>query len=219
MARSICIINGHPDAGPGHFVPALADAYERGARAAGHAVSRIDVAGLPVDFLHNETEFAEAPGPPVAAERDKMAGADHLVLIYPLWLGGMPARLKAFLEQAARAGFFIGKAAREGGFPTQAMKGKSARVIVTMGMPVFAYHLLFGGHSVKGVEAASCGSPAIGRCAAPCSAMSRGQGGQAAPACWNVSKRSAAGAADWPGIPENSKSCETGPDVFLVTID
>lgn len=153
MARSICIINGHPDAGPGHFVPALADAYERGARAAGHAVSRIDVAGLPVDFLHNETEFAEAPGPPVAAERDKMAGADHLVLIYPLWLGGMPARLKAFLEQAARAGFFIGKAAREGGFPTQAMKGKSARVIVTMGMPVFAYHLLFGGHSVKGVEA------------------------------------------------------------------
>ena len=33
------------------------------------------------------------------------------------------------------------------------MKGKSARLIVTMGMPGFAYKLIFGAHSLKALEA------------------------------------------------------------------
>ena len=152
MTRSICIINGHPDASTEHFVPALADAYERGARAAGHEVSRIDVGTLPVGFLHNQDEFDMPPDMEVVGERGKLAAADHLVLIFPLWMGCMPARLKAFMEQLARNGFFIEAVGDGTGWPAQKMKGKSARVIVTMGMPGLAYRLMFGAHSLKGLE-------------------------------------------------------------------
>lgn len=152
MKRSICIINGHPDASPEHFVPALADAYERGARGAGFEVSRIDIGSLPIDFLHNQSEFDAPPDARVAEERNKLAAADHLVLVFPLWLGGVPARLKAFFEQMARNEFFIATTNDGAGWPAQKMKGKSARIIVTMGMPGFAYGTLFGGHSVKALE-------------------------------------------------------------------
>ena len=152
MTRSICIINGHPDASSEHFVPALADAYARGAQAAGHEVSRIDIGTLPVDFLHNQGEFDTPPDREIVSERSKLAAADHLVLVFPLWLGGMPARLKAFMEQLARNGFFLETTSEGAGWPAQKMKGKSARVIVTMGMPGFAYRLMFGAHSLKGVE-------------------------------------------------------------------
>ena len=64
-----------------------------------------------------------------------------------LWLGGIPALLKAFLEQLACGEFLL--RARERGFPQGRLKGRSARVIVTMGMPPLLYRLIYGAHGVK----------------------------------------------------------------------
>lgn len=68
--------------------------------------------------------------------------ADHLVLIYPLWLGSMPAYLKAFMEQAFRLGF---AASNQGnGKPwKKLLTGRSARIVVTMGMPAFIYRWIY----------------------------------------------------------------------------
>jgi len=73
------------------------------------------------------------------------------VIVFPLWLGDMPALLKAFFEQAFRPGFAIGKA-RPGRMPKKLLEGKSARIIVTMGMPAFFYRLFYRAHSVKSLE-------------------------------------------------------------------
>lgn len=51
----------------------------------------------------------------------------------PLWLGDVPALLKAFLEQIARPRFALA----QGTMPKPLVKGRSARLIVTMGMPAF----------------------------------------------------------------------------------
>ena len=37
-------------------------------------------------------------------------GVEHLVIVFPLWLGDMPAVLKGFFEQVLRPGFAIGEA-------------------------------------------------------------------------------------------------------------
>jgi putative NADPH-quinone reductase len=74
--------------------------------------------------------------------------AEHLVFFYPLWLGDMPALLKAFLEQVARPGFAIA----EGKMPKPLLRGRSARLVVTMGMPAFFYRFYYGGHSVKSFQ-------------------------------------------------------------------
>jgi putative NADPH-quinone reductase len=152
VTKSVCIINGHPDPAKGHFVEALADAYAEGAGNGDHMVSRIDIARLPVAFLRNAAEFGQPPSGPIAAERAKIAAADHVVLIYPLWMGSMPAIDKAFLEQVSRGNFMIEASGDANQWPAKKMTGKSARLIVTMGMPGLAYRLIFGAHSVKAVE-------------------------------------------------------------------
>ena len=62
----------------------------------------------------------------------------------------MPAQLKASLEQALRprAALQYGESAA----PAKLLKGKSARLVVTMGMPAFFYRAYYGAHSVRSFE-------------------------------------------------------------------
>ena len=153
----ICLLNAHPDPDPARFCHALADAYQDGAESAGHAVARFDLGALPIEVLRSAKAFAEPPGEAVRTVQDALTAADHFVMIYPLWLGTLPAAAKAFLEQLARANFLIETASGNQTWPQQKMKGKSARLIVTMGMPGFAYRLFFRSHSLKGLEAGVLG--------------------------------------------------------------
>ena len=142
MSKRICILQGHPDGGALHFCHALADAYASGARAAGAKVQTVDIARIAPQPLTDPDDFATPPGDPdMITARQAIADAQHLVVIFPLWLGTMPARLKAFFEQMARAEFALG--VNGPGWPAQNLKGRSARVIVTMGMPALAYRLWF----------------------------------------------------------------------------
>ena len=151
MARNILVLNGHPDPASKGLCHALAEAYAKGAREAGHAVRRLDVAALEFGLLHSQAEFdRSAEAPAILAAQEALMWANHLVVIFPLWLGDMPALLKAFFEQTLRPGFaFID---RPRGFPIGHLKGRSARIIVTMGMPAFIYRWYFRAHGLKTLE-------------------------------------------------------------------
>lgn len=84
--------------------------------------------------------------PDLQAVHDAMIKADHLVLIFPLWLGTLPAIFKGFLERVLQPDLV--EPAREHKF-AQVFKGKSDRVIVTMDMPGFIYRWYYGAHAVK----------------------------------------------------------------------
>lgn len=155
MSRRICIVHGHPDPKPGHFTAALADAYEKAAKQAGHEVSRIDLAAIDVPLLRAPADFQSEPPAQIKAAQALVTAAEHVVIVFPLWLGGMPAYCRAFFEQLSRAGFALGLTER--GFPKGMLQGRSARVVVTMGMPAPAYRLLFGAHGVRGFESAVLG--------------------------------------------------------------
>lgn len=162
MARRVVVIQGHPDAQTRHFCHALADEYVKGCEDGGHEVRRIEVADLDFPILRTKEEF-ESGRPPdsIARAQDCIEWADHLVIIYPLWHGTMPALLKAFLEQVLRPGFaFDYDESRR--FPKKRLRGKSARVIVTMGMPAFAYRWFFFAHGVKALERNILGFCGIG---------------------------------------------------------
>ncbi len=73
------------------------------------------------------------------------------MLIFPLWLGDMPALLKGFLEQVARPGFAF-KVDGGSAVGRKALRGRSARVVVTMGMPALVCRWFFWAHSVKSLE-------------------------------------------------------------------
>ena len=152
MARRIAIIDGHPDPDRSRFGHALAQAYEAGAHEAGHEVQRITVATLDFPLLRTAADFRTAtPSPAIRGCQETLAWAQHWVILYPLWLGSMPALLKGFFEQVCRPGFAIGEA-RGRGLPRKLLSGRSARVIVTMGMPSFFYRWYYRAHSLKSLE-------------------------------------------------------------------
>ena len=152
MTRHIVIIQGHPDASRQHYGHALAEAYASGAKQAGHEVKTITVAELDFPLLHRYEEFYQQEPPAVIQQcQEDIRWADHLVLVYPLWMGSMPAVLKGFIEQVFRVGFAM--QVEDGGRKwTRLLKGKSARIIITMGMPAFVYRWVFGAHSLKSLE-------------------------------------------------------------------
>ena len=156
------IIQGHPDAEGNHLGHALAQAYAQGAADAGHDVRTLTVAELDFPLLRAMDEWNN--GVPVESIRhaqEAIAKADHLLIIYPLWLGSMPAILKAFFEQVLRPGFAISKSA-SGKSWQKLLSGKSARIVVTMGMPGFVYRWYFRSHSVKSLKRNILGFCGIG---------------------------------------------------------
>jgi putative NADPH-quinone reductase len=150
--KKIAIIQGHPDPNGRHLGHALAQAYATGAQEAGHETQRIEVAALEFPWLQTKQQFETGPVPPaLQAAQDAIAWADHLVVLYPLWLGTMPALLKAFFEQVFRPGFAFTLGGSGRGW-NKRLVNKSARVVVTMGMPALLYRWYFGAHSLKSLE-------------------------------------------------------------------
>lgn len=151
MGTRILILNGHPDTARKGLCGALADAYADGAVSAGHTVDRLDIGALHFDLLRSQAEFETGRAPPeIAAAQEAIRRADHLVVIFPLWLGDMPALLKGFFEQTLRPGFAFDY--RPNGFPLKHLGGRSARIVVTMGMPAIVYRWYFRAHAVKNLK-------------------------------------------------------------------
>ncbi|MBZ8132179.1 NAD(P)H-dependent oxidoreductase [Afifella sp. IM 167] len=151
MPRTIAVIQGHPDPSGGHLCHALADAYAEGASDAGHRILRVDVAGIDLDMLERREDH---PGHKLPSElrsaEEAFLEADHIVFVFPLWLGLPPARLKAFFEQLLRPGLFY--IHRKRGFPKPLLTGRSARLVVTMRTPIPAYRLYYRSHGLKAVK-------------------------------------------------------------------
>ena len=152
MSRRIVIIQGHPDASESHLCHALAERYLQGAKTTGHEVRVIDVATLDFPLLRSQKAWQEGALPDtLRSAQEAIVWAEHLVLVFPLWLGDMPALLKGFLEQVMRPGFAFEY--EEGNpFGLKGLRGRSARVIVTMGMPALIYQHFYRAHSVKALE-------------------------------------------------------------------
>lgn len=150
MSRNILVINGHPDPREGRLCAALVSAYVRGASAEGHRIRRIDVGALAFPTVRTAEEFAGADLPADIREaQEAFRWAEHVVIVHPLWLGGVPAFLKAFLEQVFRYGFAV---SAPGEPPRGLLKGRSVRVVVTMGMPAPVFRWVFGAYGLKSLE-------------------------------------------------------------------
>lgn len=140
--RHVLVINGHPDPSGDRFCAALCEAYAQGASDAGRQVRSLTIGLLSFSLLRTAVDFASPARSPVILDAQAdIRWADHVVIVHPLWLGGPPAALKAFLEQVFRYGFALpSSGTRLKGL----LGGRSARLIVTMGMPAIVYRLVFG---------------------------------------------------------------------------
>ncbi|MBI5003467.1 NAD(P)H-dependent oxidoreductase [Candidatus Kaiserbacteria bacterium] len=146
-AKKIVILLGH-SAKDSHC-RRLADAYEGGARGAGHTVERFDIGDLYFDpVLHDGYRTIQDLEPDLIRFQEALKGADHFVILYPNWWSGPPAILKGFFDRVWLPGFAYQYIKLRSGHNTpfwhRLLKGKTARLIVTTGMRPMFLRMLYG---------------------------------------------------------------------------
>lgn len=151
----VLVLDGHPD--EHSLCRGLADAYAEGAEAAGHAVRRLDLRTLVFSpYLSHGYRARTELEPDLVAAQAAVSEAEHLVWVYPTWWGGPPALLKGFLDRALLPGFAFRH--REGSKRSEGLlRGRSARLLVTMDAPSWYDRLVYGASSRRAMASAVLG--------------------------------------------------------------
>jgi putative NADPH-quinone reductase len=138
--KKVLVINGHPD--KESFCFALAERYKKGADAAGaecKLVHLIDLKFNPIlTFGYRKISELE---PDLLKMQQEITAADHLVFVYPNWWSTLPALLKGFIDRVFVPTFAF-KYRPNSPFWDKLLKGKTARLIVTMDTPQWYYWLI-----------------------------------------------------------------------------
>lgn len=145
---NILVIVGHPD--PESFSAALSEAYIAGAATSKAQIRRLDLSRMAFEpnlkygyrkRIELEEDLLEA--------QQLIRWADHLVFVYPTWWGTMPAVLKGFFDRVFLPGFAF-KYRGNSPLRDKLLKGKSARLIVTMDTPPWYNRWIYkrAGHQV-----------------------------------------------------------------------
>ena len=157
----IAIIVGNPQTGS--YCEALGKAYQRGAESGGHEVELFALAHMKFDAVLREGYRREqALEPDLVAARRALQAGDHLVFVFPLRRATSPT-MKGFIERVLQTDLLAIQASH-GKATWKIFKGKSARVIMTMGTPGWFYRWYYGAHASHRSNAAACTSPAFRRC-------------------------------------------------------
>ena len=138
--KKILIINGHPDKESLCFDLALS--YKKGADLAGAdctLVNLIDLEFNPI-LTYGYRKISELE-PDLVKMQQEILATDHLVLVYPNWWSTVPALLKGFIDRVFVPGFAF-KYRKNSPFWDKLLKGKTARLIVTMDTPKWYYWLI-----------------------------------------------------------------------------
>lgn len=148
--NKILIINGHPD--KESFNYALSEAYKKGAKKSGAEIQEIRIRELNFNpnlaFGYRKRTELE---PDLLHAQELIKWADHLVWIYPVWWGSVPAIMKGFIDRTFLPGFAFKK--REGSvWWDKFLVGKTARIISTLDQPVWYYKLINGNPSNKAMK-------------------------------------------------------------------
>lgn len=142
----VLVILGHPRADS--FCGAIARVYGEAAEEHGLEVHTLVLSHLEFDpNVRSASPHQQPLEPDLEMARKAILEADHLVFVYPIWWGMMPALLKGFLDRILLPGFAFVERTGEQGF-TGLLKGKSALLLTTMDTPpaIVKYLLRSPGH-------------------------------------------------------------------------
>jgi NAD(P)H dehydrogenase (quinone) len=141
LKKKILIIDGHPN--EHSFCAALSEAYYSGANQSRHMIETLVLRDLKFDLnLHRGYTQVQDLEPDLIEAQKKIERCEHLVFVYPIWWGSMPALVKGFLDRCWLPGFAF-KYHKTDPFWDRLLKGRSARMVVTSDAPylfnLFAY--------------------------------------------------------------------------------
>jgi len=143
--KKILIIQGHPDKESFNF--GIGNAYKKGALQSGAEVKEINIRELTFNpnlaFGYRKRTELE---PDLLEAQEKIKWANHIVFVFPVWWGSMPAMLKGFIDRTFLPGFAFKKRAGSIWWD-KFLTGKTARIISTLDQPAWYYKFAYGSPS------------------------------------------------------------------------
>lgn len=134
------IVTAHPSSQG--FTHQIADAYKKGREESGHTVEILDLykTDLKQDFLtYEERSDMAKPNPVRDAIQAKIAEANDIVFVHPMWWVSMPAIMKNFIDVNIAAHFAFKYV---DGKPVGLLKGKTASVFITCDGAMWIYRCI-----------------------------------------------------------------------------
>lgn len=141
MSKNIVVILGNSD--PSSFCASIADQYVSSAEKAGHTVRYFKLGELDFDpILHQGYKVRQELEPDLVKIREAIIWSNHLVFVYPIWWGSIPALLKGMFDRVFLPGFAF-KYRENSQFWDRLLAGRSAHAIATMDTPPWYFKLYY----------------------------------------------------------------------------
>jgi len=158
MNQRILVILGHPS--EDSLSGALARAYVEGANQSGHQVRSIALGNMRFDPIlrqgYNRIQPLETD---LVTAQEAITWAQHIVFVYPIWWGSIPALLKGFFDRVFLPGFAF--QFKKDALRVEALlAGRTAHLLVTMDTPPWYYRWIYrmpGHHQMKRTILEFCG--------------------------------------------------------------
>lgn len=148
--KRILLIQGNPN--PDSLCASLASAYEQGVKENNGEIQTLHLHKLNfspnLNYGYQQRTELE---PDLIKAQELITWAEHLVFIYPVWWGNMPAILKGFFDRVFLPGFAF-RYRENSVWWDKLLTGRTARQIVTLGMPNWYYWLIYGAPSHRAVK-------------------------------------------------------------------
>jgi putative NADPH-quinone reductase len=146
MSKRILVLAANPKVNS--FVNYLAEAYANSAQKNNEVqLLKISDMEFSVDLSSGYAE-EQSMEDPLKSFQSSLEWCEHLVVFTPIWWGSLPAKLKGLFDRTFLPGFAFqyekGKL-----IPTKLLKGKTARIVMTMDTPPWYYYLIQGAPAIK----------------------------------------------------------------------
>lgn len=143
--KKILVINGHPDKESYNY--ALSNSYIKGALTTKATVKTINIQelnfNLNLEFGYRKRTELE---PDLKEAQEKLKWANHIVWVYPIWWGSVPAIMKGFLDRVLLPGFAFQKR-QNSLWWDKLFISKTSRIICTLDQPSWYYKWFYGNPS------------------------------------------------------------------------
>lgn len=147
--KKVLVINANPKSNS--FCKSLADQYC--AASFGKQTTKVIHIGTLVfeSNLQEGYDQIQPLEPDLVDFQEKVKWAEHIVIISPVWWGGVPAKFKGLIDRTFLPGFAF-KYIQEKSFPEKLLAGRTSELIFTLDTPVFWYKYVNGNPIYKDLK-------------------------------------------------------------------